>query len=145
MTDDELRWELNCYKRAVRDAELAKLEFKRVHADVMALKSPTITDMPKGHESKDLSDAMARLYEVETKLVNRINRSTGAYHVVDTLLSHLGEGSEQDVMRYRYLCLLRWSDVAKRMHYDQSSVYRLYNSAARKLRKLPKHESKCEF
>lgn len=134
MTEIEVKNRLNAYRNALLESHEAREECILLRREIESLKSPIISDMPKPKGgARDLSAQIARLDAKYRVLKKKEDAVSEAYDAVSAMLSKL-EMSECLALRYRYLCLLRWDEVADRMNFDERTVYRLYKRAIRNLK-----------
>ena len=82
------------------------------------------------------TDAVYRLVELEERITNEIDRFVDMREEVTKLIDSLTQSTEQDLLRYRYLCGLTWEQVAERMKYDNRTVYKIHGKALLHLEQL---------
>lgn len=134
MTETEVKNKLNAYRNALQESHEAREECILLRREIESLKSPIISDMPKAKGGAiDLSDQIARLDAKYQVLKKKEDAVVAAYNMVNDMLSKLSL-TESLALRYRYLCLLRWDEVAIKMNFDERTVYRVYKKAIRNLK-----------
>ena len=96
---------LHSYMSAVKAAKRIEEEIERLRLDKM-LPSLIMDDMPHAHDQKDLSDYMAKMDELEHKLIDarygRINR---------------------------YLRGYTWEQICVKMEYSWKQIHRIHGKA----------------
>ena len=109
--------------------EKAALESKLVRG------TQSITGMPRGgsHDSQNAIIAVAEAAaRIDEKIAELCRLKAEAHAVIDMV----DRGDLRQVLQLRYVNCLSWSRVARRMHYDERQVYRLYKLALRAVEEI---------
>ena len=110
---------LNSYGELLRKEERVREEIDRLRARWTAT-NITISDMPHNPNSpRDLSDYAARLDELERELADAVCDQALRRDEIKRKIATLDNPTEADILYYRYLCLMRWDDVAAKIKYDR--------------------------
>lgn len=111
--------------------EIDQLEAEK--RDLYCIQAVQITDMPKNHKQRDLSDLMPKLERLQNKIGDRIDKSITLRNEIEDSISSL-EPAERVLMRLRYIEGLTWEQVAVEMHYSYKWVCVLHGRILDKMR-----------
>lgn len=128
--DEKKEW-LDRYRRLVRKCENlnAQINIARQLELPGGLK---LSDMPKGTTQKDLSDYAAKFDRLLTDLERAKNQRRRVFFEITEVVNRL-DGTEAQILTYKYLDLLEWEDVFDRTGYSQSRCYELHRLALENL------------
>lgn len=128
MTKEEKKKYLQSYLPKVRAAKCIEEEIEQLRMDKM-LPSLIINDMPHETERKDLSDYMAKLDEVERKLVKARYEKINLYSKIFADIGKMENETEKELLTYRYLRGYTWEKIGQRMNYSIEQAHRIHNRA----------------
>lgn len=117
--------------------EIEQLETEK--RDLYHIPAVKITDMPKAHRQKDLSDLMPKFERLQNKIGDRIDKSITLRNEIEDSISSL-EPAERVLMRLRYIDGKSWEQIALEMHYSYRHTTKLHGII---LAKLKKHAPQC--
>lgn len=111
--------------------EIEQLEAEK--ADYYHIPATKITDMPKAHKQKDLSDITPNLLFLQAKIDKKIKEYTVLRAEIEDSITCL-QPVERVLMRLRYIEGLTWEQVAVEMHYSYKWVCVLHGRILDKMR-----------
>lgn len=82
--------------------------------------------MPHAHNISDLSEYVAILDSEERKYMQEQYRRVQKCKEIMDRIERLENEDEKDVLTYRYIRLMKWEDVCKRMEVSWKQVHRLH-------------------
>lgn len=131
-----LLWQWGNTLTRIKRLEQERAEFREYADDARrTLRSPTLSGMPKGGKSSDLSDvvvAICKEAEIYDKQVQRINSEIDAAmnlrNCIEDCVSRLTPVQEK-VITYRYVDGRSWRFVAMKLNYDEDYVRKLDTQA----------------
>lgn len=128
--DEKKEW-LDRYRRLVRKCENlnAQINIARQRELPGGLK---LSDMPKGTTQKDLSDYAAKFDRLLTDLERAQEKRRQVFFEITDAVNRL-DGTEAQILTYKYLDLLEWEDVFDRTGYSRSRCYELHRLALENL------------
>lgn len=91
--------------------------------------SSQITGMPGGGSGDTAARAVERLVQLEGNISAQIDDYVRVRIECDGVISAVGDGTLEAVLRLRYLAGLSWDDIADRLHYTRRHVTRLHGIA----------------
>ena len=93
------------------------------------LPSLIMDDMPHAHDQKDLSDYMAKMDELEHKLIDARYGRIKLYMQIFTDVENLEDETEKAVLTYRYLRGYTWEQICVKMEYSWKQIHRIHGKA----------------
>lgn len=97
---------------------------------LLSLKVKLLDGMPKAQSKSDITGrTVVRLVELEEE----IERLADLINTVEDAIERL-DGREKTIMRLRYYDGLKFREIAHKMHYDTTYIYKLYKGIKEKLR-----------
>lgn len=89
-----------------------------------------LSGMTSAHGNRDrMADAFAKLSALEDKITEQIDRLVDRKQAAAELIFRMPRIEEQDVLFARYMQFKPWARIAREMHFDESTVYRIHNRA----------------
>ena len=124
------------YRDAYREAQSIELKITQLRLKYGYPSAITYSDMPKAHNTeRDLSDYIVKLDELTGHLVERYSKCVGIEGDILKRIDHMEVLEEREVLRLRYTYiddkgrLMRWEDVAERMHVVRMTATRIHGRA----------------
>ena len=118
---------LHLYMSAVKAAKIEE-EIERLRLDKM-LPSLIMDDMPHAHDQKDLSDYMAKMDELEHKLIDARYGRIKLYMQIFADVEKMEDETEKAVLTYRYLRGYTWEQICVKMEYSWKQIHRIHGKA----------------
>ena len=119
---------LNGYKYAVMAEKAIKEEIEQLRLSKMS-PSFVMDGMPHGNGHSDLSSYAAKvdslLEELKVSMNQRIDLRKEIVHKIEDM----NDETEKLVLRYRYIHLLTWEDLAMEMVYSWQHIHKIHNKA----------------
>lgn len=129
---------LTRYRDAVRESREIELKITQLRLRYGAPSAINYSDMPKAHNSSDLSDYMVKLEELTELLYTKYERCLGIMIDIEMRLDQM-EGPnaqlEREILRHRYTDITEdgrlspWENVADAVHYSERTVKRAHGTA----------------
>ena len=108
------------------DCLLAEKErLKSIAEGVSAMRYDDI----KVQSSHKENDSVIKLIELDKQINDEIDVFVDLRNEATALIEQLQSKVEQDVLKLRYICSMKWEDIADKMNYDVRSVYRIHGQA----------------
>lgn len=136
-TNEEKKQWLNGYIKSRRKIQLLDREIQEIRFNYMYAPAQNITDMPKAHKDKDLSEYAARLRVLENRLDKLKAQAGRQCEEIIQAINALDNENERDVIYGRYIQDKRWEEICTDMRYSWRQIHRFHSSALCKI-KLPK-------
>ncbi len=135
MTNEDVKEFLRRYGHIKKLIKVYELEIEEFRTAKM---NPSLVydDMPHAHDTKDLSDYMARLDAMITKLQESQNQATEILSETVDTINMLTDASERDVLFQRYIMSKQWEDVAKEVGYSWKQTHRIHGNALMNLKEI---------
>lgn len=89
----------------------------------------TYSDMPPGGESKDISDIMNDIFDLEGSYVFALGELTKLKREASAVIEKITDNRHRTVLRKRYLNSENWETIADETGYSLRQVYRLHGEA----------------
>lgn len=129
-------WQWGNTLTRIKRLEQERAEFRERADDARrTLRSPTLSGMPKGGKSSDLSDVVvaickeAELYDKQVQRINsEIDAAMNLRNCIEDCVSQLTPVQEK-VITYRYVDGRSWRFVAMKLNYDEDYVRKLDTQA----------------
>ena len=118
--------------------EIDELEnrIKEVRASYMAPRAIQYDDMPKAHNTSDLSDYYARVEVYVDMLLDRERELIGVHADIMLTVDRLEDPDERRVLMLRYIDRKPWIAIANAIPCSERAVYYLHGRALRHLDKI---------
>lgn len=121
-----------------RDA-LAELKALMKEAERLALaldaerdarpRSPQMTGMPRAGNNTTLDIQMERIESAEKRFEKARDRYLERLNEIEDLMDQVTDCRYQRVLYFRHIYLMKWEEVAERMHYAESTVRGFHKKA----------------
>lgn len=121
-----------------RDA-LAELKALMKEAERLALaldaerdarpRSPQMTGMPRAGNNTTLDIQMERIESAEKRFEKARERYLERLSEIEDLMDQVTDCRYQRVLYFRHIYLMKWEEVAERMHYAESTVRGFHKKA----------------
>lgn len=127
-SNQEKKEYLNGYRDAIRAEKAIEEEIRQLRLD--KIYPNTVQDgMPHGTGCSDLSGYAAKvdglLEELRQQLDERIDIRREIVHKIE----EMGDETEKLVLRYRYIHLLKWEEIAVQMDYSWRGIHKVHGRA----------------
>jgi len=118
--------------------EIDELEnrIKEVRASYMAPRAIQYDDMPKAHNTSDLSDYYARVEVYVDMLLDRERELIGVHADIMLTVDRLEDPDERRVLMLRYIDCKSWVAIANAIPCSERAVYYLHGRALRHLEEI---------
>lgn len=75
------------------------------------------------------TDAVYKLIDLEERITAEIDRYVDMREGAAICIDRLPLANERAVLRYRYLCGMKWEDIAEKMNYSLMQLHRIHARA----------------
>ena len=120
------------YLKSYRDAVIAETQIKE-EIDQLRLDKmfPSLVQdgMPHGSGSSDLSAYAAKLDELLRELEDQMNERIQLRREIVRKIESMDSETEKAVLRYRYIHMLKWEEIAVKMHYGYRNILKVHGRA----------------
>ncbi|HJC16045.1 MAG TPA: hypothetical protein H9705_09565 [Candidatus Fusicatenibacter intestinigallinarum] len=120
------------YLKSYRDAVVAETQIKE-EIDQLRLDKmfPSLVQdgMPHGSGSSDLSAYAAKLDELLSELEEQMNERIQLRREIVRKIECMESETEKAVLRYRYIHMLKWEEIAVKMHYGYRNILKVHGRA----------------
>ncbi len=133
-TENEIKKEyLQSYRYAVIAETQIKEEIDQLRMDKMF---PGLVQdgMPHGSGGSDLSVYAAKLDELMSDLKDQMEKRIQLRREIVKKIEDMDSETEKAVLRYRYIHMLKWEEIAVKMHYTFRHVVRIHGEALKKFK-----------
>lgn len=120
---------LRRYGDAVRAEEQLKEEIRQLRLDTMM---PAVVNdgMPHGSSSgSDLSGYAAKVDAMMEDLRNQMEARIDIKHEIIGKIEKMSDETEKILLRYRYIHLLKWEEIAVKMEYSWKGIHKVHGRA----------------
>ena len=128
--ENELKKEyLRRYGDAVRAAKQIEEEIRQLRLDTMM---PAVVNdgMPHGSSSgSDLSGYVAKVDAMMEDLRNQMEARIDIKREIIGKIEEMENETEKLILRYRYIHLIKWEEIAVKMDYSWKQVHRIHGNA----------------
>lgn len=128
-TENETKKEyLQSYRYAVIAETQIKEEIDQLRMDKMF---PGLVQdgMPHGSGGSDLSSYAAKLDELLIELKDQMDKRIQLRREIVKKIEAMDSETEKAVLRYRYIHMLKWEEIAVKMEYSWQHVHRIHGKA----------------
>ena len=133
MENEEKKKYLKSYRDAVIAETQIKEEIDQLRMDKMF---PGLVQdgMPHGSGGSDLSAYAAKLDELLIELKDQMDKRIQLRREIVKKIEDMDSETEKAVLRYRYIHMLKWEEIAVKMHYTFRHVVRIHGEALKKFK-----------
>lgn len=134
MDDNELRKQARKYLDRIRwldrriDQDIIELDQLRRRAVSLGATDYSRVIVKSSHDNS-MEAIIAKIVDQQAAINRRIDLLANMKAAISAEIDALEKPDHQTVLRYRYICLCKWEDIANRMGYDRRHVSRIHNSA----------------
>ena len=126
--------ELARYGQVKRECEQLREQTARIEAIVYSAKGQIITDMPKGTAQYDsMGTAVERLIDLQDRYFKRLSELCGLLLEIENAVDKLKDPAQRAVIRYRYIDCMKWSDICRKMNYEERQIFYIHKRALERL------------
>ena len=113
------------YRDAVRSEKQIDEEIRQLRLDTMM---PAVVNdgMPHGSGAGDLSGYAARVDELLADLKDQMERRIAIRREITQKIEEMSSETEKMVLRYRYIHLLNWEEIAVKMCYSWKGIHKVH-------------------
>lgn len=127
--ETELKKEyLKSYGDAVRAEQVIEDEIQQLRVDRM-FPSYLQDGMARGDKNEIFSGYIAKVDELLDELKESLYIRIDLRKEIIRKIESMSEETEKIVLRYRYIQLLKWEEIAIRMSYSWKQIHRIHGSA----------------
>lgn len=139
-------------KAYLKQAQFLDRRIKTKMQQISALKdiatrcTVTLSDMPHNPNrgGSRMADAVAKIVDLEEEIRTDIAEMVELKREIMATISELPDTQQQMLLEKRYLCYMRWGDIATDLNICLQHAYRIHGYALQKIEKILKDESKCD-
>ena len=118
------------YQHIQREIEDIDRRMAQVRLKYAAPSAINYSDMPKAHNSNhDLSDYVAKMDELTDYMISKYTRLRGIEIDIYMLVDRMENQQERELLRYRYIDGMTWTQVADAMLTTERNVYFIHGRA----------------
>lgn len=137
MTNEEKKAYLRRYRVLNRRIDQTRIELENWE-ELATQVTPKYTDLPKAVKTSDkVQGAVVEIVQLEEKLKTLVDELQEKQTEIKSLLENIPRDDFRDVLWYRYVCGLDWTDIAERMNYSFRYTLYLHENALKSL-EIPK-------
>lgn len=127
---------LKKYKKNL--AKLSRLEEKLYTLDerIKSVRSPKLSDMPRGGTPVTLVDLLADKEELEERIARQKAANRNMRHAIIEELDRLDDAKHIEVLELFFIQGLTPEEIAEELCYNVRTVYRLYSEGVKLLTEL---------
>lgn len=97
-----------------------------------------------GTQKSSLEDAIIKIVMEEEELNAAIDRFVNVKREISGVIELLGNDDEQILLELRYLCFNTWEQIAVKMNYGMSNVFRVHRNAIGNIEGILEMKRRCE-
>lgn len=135
--NDQVKQWLWRYKEAKKDLRRLEEELHELVNTQESTGAIEYSDMPRsGGGQSDLSDYMVRREELQQKIWDGRYRRIVVFKEIHDAVEQLANADEREVIVYRYIRLMDWPDIAKKIEKHERQAYIYHGDALKNLYKI---------
>ena len=138
--NEDIKKENEFKKEFLLGYKIAKLDVRRLEEQLAELQASKLSPscmigdgMPHAHEPSDLSVYAALVDELEGRLKRARYNKVRAFSNIEKCIETLESEQEKILLRYRYLKLMNWYEIAERMSTSYRHVLRIHGNALKNI------------
>lgn len=116
------------YRDAIRQMKRSELRIREMRLNKM-LPSVIADGMPHARGGEDMSGYASVLDEEERKYREARDLGIKKCQEIADKIERMQDEDEKDVLFFRYIKLMKWTDIAKEMGRDVRQIYNIHGSA----------------
>lgn len=117
------------YRDALRSQQAIEKEIEELRLNKMYPGSLQQDGMPHGNGCGDLSSYAAKVDELMRELKEQMEKKIDIRREITRKIDAMPNETESLLLRYRYIHLLKWEEVALKMEYSWRNVMKLHGKA----------------
>ena len=125
---------LKQYGKALRQEKRIEEELERLKLDRMLPGALAADGLPKSSNLSDLSDYMAKIDELERKLIRQRRKKVQIRTEIRERIEELDNEKEKDVLTKRYIDCEGWNRICDETGYRWTQVHRNHSEALKKFK-----------
>lgn len=125
---------LKQYGKALRQEKRIEEELERLKLDRMLPGALAADGLPKSSNLSDLSDYMAKIDELERKLIRQRRKKVQIRTEIRERIEKLDNEKEKDVLTKRYIDCEGWNGICDETGYGWTQVHRNHSEALKKFK-----------
>lgn len=116
------------YRRAQRKKQRLEEQLQELRLNKMC---PSVVQdgMPHGSGGGDLSGYAAKVDELEEEIKEAANECIEQLKAIRDKIEQLQDENEKDVLNYRYICGMKWEEIAVKMGYTYRNITKIHGKA----------------
>lgn len=122
--DDAIEF-LERYPKVKREIDDLEERIKTIREKYSSAKAISYSDMPKSHNTSDLSDYMVKLEEYADKLIDKLKKQLGIEVDIMMTLDKIEDPDESYALRRHYIDGKEWGDIARNIPCSERTVYNI--------------------
>ena len=131
-SNQEKKEYLNGYRDAIRAEKTIEAEIEQLRLDKM-YPNNVQDGMPHGTGCSDLSGYAAKVDELMDELRQQMEERIDLRREIVHKIEEMGDETEKLVLRYRYIHLLKWEEIALQMDYSWRGIHKVHGRALKNL------------
>lgn len=131
-TSEEKKEYLRGYEKAVRQMKRQQDIIIELRCNKM-FPSCIIDDMPRAHNSSDLSGYAVRLETEEKKYLKFRYQRIKKCQEIKNKIERLENEDEKDILIYRYIKLMKWENICTELEHSWQHTHRIHARALENL------------
>lgn len=129
LTAKEYLQQYRTIQREIEDLDYRMAQLRLKYAAPSAI---DYSDMPKAHNSEhDLSDYIAKMDEMTNYMISKYTRLRAVEVNIYKQVDIMDNQEERELLRYRYIDGMTWSDIAAKLNTSERNVYFIHGRALR--------------
>lgn len=117
------------YRDALKSQHAIEQEIEQLRLDKMCPRALQNDGMPHGSGCSDLSEYAAKVDELMHDLQEQMKKKIDIRWEITRKIDAMPNETESLLLRYRYIYLLKWEEVALKMEYSWRNVMKLHGKA----------------
>ena len=106
--------------------------------------SPTYSLAPGGGSGDSMTNAAARIVDLEREIAADSARLADELALVEFLIGSLDDFRQRQVVEYRYIHDYSWRQIQEELKYTERQILRFHRAALKNLYEMQKDVSKCQ-
>ncbi len=119
---------LKSYEKLIRQIKRSEIKIQEMRLHKM---NPSVVNdgIPHSSGQKDLSDYAALLDQEERQCKEYKARSIRKCIEITNQIEKLSDEDEKDILTYRYIKLMKWEEIAVKMHFSWQYTHKIHARA----------------
>lgn len=120
---------LNRVRRKYYVVKQAEEELTAIKADILSLKTSSMTEHVSGTKESDLADKYIKLEKYFDAVIAEWDKLIDMRIEAKAMIKMLPDETQQAVLYARYINCMEWEQVAADMHYSWKGIFKLHGRA----------------